>query len=633
MQAMPGADARPTRTARLYVAAVIAAGAVVTILSYLGLLRQPPRIDYYNLMALTIISAIIPLKLPNVSANISVSETFVFAGTLLYGPAGGTILVFLDALFIWARLARTAVNVHRMLFSLAAPPLSLWIASTLLFQVVGNQPLAFAAAADRPGLWTLAGGLIAFASLYFLMNTWLIAVAIALEQRLNAAGFWYANFSKLSLNYLAGASIALLLVYNTSSVTWAFLLVILPLILVLFLMYRRSMDRIQQAEQHVQEMSRTFLQTIEALALAIDAKDQVTHGHIRRVQRHAMALAHALGIDDPKALDALRAAALLHDTGKLAVPDYILNKPGKLTPAEFARMQLHATVGADILKSIDFPYDVEPIVRHHHENWDGSGYPAGLKGAAIPLGARILSVVDCYDALTSDRPYRSRMTRPQAEQILRERRGQMYDPWVVDGFLGILDTLEQPGAAEPRPAPAPSPAEAATPAGQVNVIAAAGIEDREVGNLRRHLPSASSPPAMAEMLFDRLRFVVPAQMLVIYAPVWASNELSAIGCAGTGASEVLGRRVSIAERVSGWVFASGQAALNSEAALEFGPVAGSFPVPLRHALVVPVKHLGRIVAVLGLYGSETFTEDHQRVLEVAADALGSALTAMPLSEV
>src|SRR5678809_467859 len=149
-------------------------------------------------------------------------------------------------------------------------------------------------------------------------------------------------------------------------------------------------------------------------------------------------------------LDALRAAALLHDTGKLAVPEYILNKPGPLSASEFERMKLHATVGADILKSIDFPYPVEPIVRHHHENWNGTGYPAGLKAQEIPLGARILSVVDCYDALTSDRPYRPRYSRQHAEQVLRERRGVMYDPWVVDQFLKLLHRLEQLDAAEAR---------------------------------------------------------------------------------------------------------------------------------------------------------------------------------------
>src|SRR5436309_4001271 len=127
--------------------------------------------------------------------------------------------------------------------------------------------------------------------------------------------------------------------------------------------------------------------------------------------------------------------------GKLAVPEYILNKPGKLTETEFERMKLHASVGADMLSAIDFPYPVVPIVRHHNENWNGSGYPDGLKATEIPIGARILSVVDCFDALTSDRPYRPRLADGQAMQILRDRSGSMYDPLIVDTFIKVYASV------------------------------------------------------------------------------------------------------------------------------------------------------------------------------------------------
>src|SRR5437868_14649728 len=171
--------------------------------------------------------------------------------------------------------------------------------------------------------------------------------------------------------------------------------------------------------------------------MTIDAKDKVTNGHIRRVQLQAKSLAREVGIRDERLLKAIEAAALLHDMGKLAVPEYILNKPGRLTPAEFEKMKLHASVGADILSAIDFPYPVVPIVRHHHEYWDGTGYPDGIKGTDIPIGARILSVVDCFDALTSDRPYRPRLSDDEALNILLERRGSMYDPLIVDTFVSV----------------------------------------------------------------------------------------------------------------------------------------------------------------------------------------------------
>jgi putative nucleotidyltransferase with HDIG domain len=149
----------------------------------------------------------------------------------------------------------------------------------------------------------------------------------------------------------------------------------------------------------------------------------------------ALALAREVGISDEATLKAIEAAALLHDTGKIAVPEHILNKPGKLTAAEFEKMKLHAPIGAEILSAIEFPYPVVPIVRHHHENWDGTGYPDGISGADIPIGARILSVVDCFDALTSDRPYRRRMSDADSVAILLARRGTMYDPAIVDTFV------------------------------------------------------------------------------------------------------------------------------------------------------------------------------------------------------
>src|SRR5438045_6940513 len=201
------------------------------------------------------------------------------------------------------------------------------------------------------------------------------------------------------------------------------------------------MGRAEDSYSHLTELNRLYLSTIETLAMAIDAKDQITHGHIRRVQAYAVGLAQHVGVREERLIKAIEAAALLHDMGKLAVPEYILNKPGKLTTAEFEKMKLHASVGADILSAIDFPYPVVPIVRHHHENWDGSGYPDGIRGTSITIGARILYVVDCFDALTSDRPYRPRLSDEDALTIVLDRRGTMYDPLIVDTFIQVLRKL------------------------------------------------------------------------------------------------------------------------------------------------------------------------------------------------
>jgi putative nucleotidyltransferase with HDIG domain len=623
---------RLSQSARAFVTAITTSGFALVALSIADLIQKSssPDFAYQNfawLAFLTLLSGFVPVQLPKVHANISVSETFIFCGTLLFGPSTGALLVFIDVALIWVKLARRQVVWHRMLFSMAANPLSIWIAAFVFFQVAGTGPLA-GIPMQPPSLRFIAG-LSAFAILYFFLNSSILAVAIALDQGLNPYRIWSKHFSRLWMNYWAGASVAGLLVSITREVSLLSLVLIAPLLLVLFLTYRWSTERVEKAEKHLAEMKRTFLQTIEALALAIDAKDQVTHGHIRRVQRFTMALAESLGVKDESLLDALRAAALLHDTGKLAVPEYILNKPGPLTASEFERMKLHASVGADILKSIDFPYPVEPIVRHHHENWDGTGYPAGLKGQDIPLGARILAVVDCYDALTSDRPYRPRYSRQYSEQVLRERRGVMYDPWIVDTFLDILDKLGLD-----RDVPNPS-ADMAQGIGseQLEVINATTAEDREFNELRRELPKAMTAHAAAHVVFRHLRRVVPAATFAFYVPKTETNELVPEACDGVGAGVIEGLRIPMGDRISGWSAAHKQVVVNSNAALELGPVARTFSSPLRYALVVPVlTGTAATSAVLALYGSEPFDNDHRRMVESAATLLSSALSAHAAQE-
>jgi putative nucleotidyltransferase with HDIG domain len=171
------------------------------------------------------------------------------------------------------------------------------------------------------------------------------------------------------------------------------------------------------------------------LLTAAMAYDSTTRQHIGRVRGYAVTLARAVGVSDESLIEAIDEAALFHDIGKLMIPARILNKPGRLTDSEFDEMRQHVDMGAAMLALLSLRSTVVPIVRAHHENWDGSGYLRGLKGAAIPLGARILSVADCFDALTSDRPYRSRLPAEEALLIVRERRGTMYDPAVVDIFM------------------------------------------------------------------------------------------------------------------------------------------------------------------------------------------------------
>ena len=450
-------------------------------LSILELSQQPLawQWDWFKLAGLTLISGWLSVKLPSRRATISISETFVLAGAVLLGPGVGAVLVALDAAVLCLKefLLGRGLRREQVAFNIAAPAVSIWFAAVAA-GLVNPSP---GAGLSPDFVLRLA----AFTALYFILNSGLVTVAISLEQKEGPLRIWWANFRELWINFAAGASIAAFAA-NARGVNLAFIGVIVPLLVVIYVTYSWSAKRVQVERDKNLELNRVFLSTVEALALAIDAKDQVTHGHIRRVQRYTMGLADGLGVKDEKQIDALRAAALLHDTGKLAVPEYILNKPGPLTASEFERMKVHAAVGADILKSIDFPYPVEPIVRHHHEAWDGTGYPAGLKGQDIPLGARILAVVDCYDALTSDRPYRPRMTRQQAEQVLREREVRLTILGSLIDFLRFWISSRPPSS--PRITSYSDASANHWCSSQLDAISATTAEEREFNELRRDLP-------------------------------------------------------------------------------------------------------------------------------------------------
>lgn len=621
---MAGSPSRQSYSlaARAYILLVVAAGVLAIAFAARDLVTTRFNNQWLWFGALTLLSGALHVRMSDsVKISITISETFVFAGTLLYGTSLGTILVLLDAAAVTTLVrVRRGISWYQVAFNLAAPPLSVWLASTALFGIVGPIPIV-------PSGGPFILGLAVFTLLYFLLNSWFIAIAVSLTSQTTPWRIWMGLIDLLA-NYMSGASIAALIFYSGRVVDPSFILLILPLLGGVYLAYRSSAKKVEAEQQKNAELNRVFLSTIEALAMAIDAKDQVTHGHIRRVQRYTMALASAVGIKDEKQTKALEAAALLHDTGKLAVPEYILNKPGPLTASEFERMKLHAAVGADILKSIDFPYPVEPIVRHHHENWDGTGYPDGIKGQTIPLGARILSVVDCYDALTSDRPYRPRMSRQQAEQVLVDRRGKMYDPWIVDEFLAILDKLESQEVADrsitiaghSAPAPRLSPA-------QLDVISATTAEDREFKELSRDLPRANTMSDAIDVVFRHIRRVTPAASIAFYMPRPDSKEddLVCVACTGVGTSLVESQRVPVGERISGWSFAHKQVVFNSDAALDLGPIAKTLSTPLRWALVAPVADKQDVLGVVALYGSDLFDKDHRRMLETAAGLFYSFL--------
>ena len=618
------------RVGQAYLSFVIALGLLVIVGSVYRLHVEPLGYQWYMLAALTLVSGSATVQLPSVPASISVSETFVFASVLLFGPAAGTVMVALDGLVISFWMAKRRPEWYRALFNMAAPALSIWSAAKLLFLVAGVAPLI----RQEASVNVLLVPLVVFAVVYFGLNSWLIAIAVALETGLRPYRVWRENFLWLSLNYFCGGSVALLLVVYTRDVDLRFIGVIVPLLLVLYFTYKTSMGRVEDANKHLNELNRLHLSTIETLAMAIDAKDQITHGHIRRVQSLAVGLAQKLGVADEHLIKAIEAAALLHDMGKLAVPEYILNKPGKLTVAEFERMKLHASVGADILSAIDFPYPVVPIVRHHHENWDGTGYPTGLKGTEIPIGARILSVVDCFDALTSDRPYRPKLSDDDAIQILRSRRGNMYDPLIVDTFIAVHSAHSPPTQASMTTQPSlaqitnsAQPVATEAEGSSFDEIASSADETQTLFELARSVGGQVSIEEVADVITKHLRRLVPASLYVFYMYDVSSCELDAKAAIGDNASLIRGARISLGQRLSGWVAANRQTILNSDAMLDLGEAARSGGVRLRTCLSTPLLFEDELIGVLTLYSDavDGFTDNNRRVLEAAAPQLAQAL--------
>ena len=523
---------------------------------------------------------------------------------------------------------------YKIVFNLFALPLTIWIASQFFFYQANIQPLfRVAPQAEAVAIKPLLFPLFVLALTYFSLNSWIITLAIALEKNLPAFRIWRENFAWLSLNYFGGASVAVLLVGYTTNLDYFYLALILPLIVILYFTFSTSMGRVADANKHLRQLNELYMSTIETLAMAIDAKDQITHGHIRRVQGYAVGLARELGVADVSLIRAIEAAALLHDMGKLAVPEYILNKPGPLTAAEFEKMKLHASVGADLLSAIDFPYPVVPIVRHHHESWNGTGYPDGLAGADIPIGARILSVVDCFDALTSDRPYRPRLSDKESIAILVERRGSMYDPLIVDTFIRVHAEIAPPASEFVEKTPLRAITAAAIEAGGASTslgldeIAASSEEMLTLFDLARGLSSPMSVSDAGDVIAKHLRRLIPCSLCVFYLYDVEADELVAAHSSGENASLVAGLRVGVGQRLSGWVAAHRQTIRNSDPVLDFGDATRALPSRLRSCLATPMTAESTLVGVLSLYATarDAFTEEHQRVLEVVSKQVSAIM--------
>src|SRR4249920_1809632 len=408
--------------ARVYVVAVCVAGALV------GAYFAPHSVARPGLfIALIVCSSVasalkVSLPLATSGSTMSISYAVDFAALLLLG-ADETMVV--AATSAWSQCTfrtQSRAAIYRTLFSMASLVLTVKAAGLAYAWLGGLPPDQMLLLAAIPKA--------------------LIGAAIGLSTKQGMFRVWNENFLWSAPSYFVGALAAAAAAWVIQrGGYWTALLTSMPVYL-LYRTYKVYLGRVQDEQRHVQEVSDLHLATIEALALAIDAKDQTAQSHIRRVQVYAAGIARALGMAQHE-IQGVKTAALLHDIGKLAVPEHILSKPGPLTQEEFQKIRIHPQVGAEIISGVPFPYPVAPLILSHHERWDGKGYPAGLKGEDIPLGARILSVVDYFDALMSERPYHRAMGLEAAMGLLRQEAGKGLDPSVVTKFIELLPARQE----------------------------------------------------------------------------------------------------------------------------------------------------------------------------------------------
>jgi diguanylate cyclase (GGDEF)-like protein/putative nucleotidyltransferase with HDIG domain len=493
--------------------------------------------------------------------------------------------------------------------------------------------------------------LLVAACTYFLSNTVTVAIVIALSENLSARKIWAETFFWSFPYYLVGAAMVGFVNFSTRYVGWQNALFIVPVMYWIYRTYQMYLGRLEDEKRraeieeqqvhaerrHVQEVSGVLQRTIEGLALAIDAKDHTTHQHLHRVRTYAVEIALELGLSEQE-MEAIRAATLLHDIGKLAVPDHIINKPGRLSPEEFEKMKIHPIVGADILDKIAFNYPVASIVRAHHEKWNGQGYPYGLKGEEIPIGARILAAVDCLDALSSDRQYRKALPLAEAMRQVTAGAGTSFDPKVVEilerryleleslavrslqasqsdahSFNYSVERGEQPDAGfelnlNRRPA---------SQTDFLSSIASARQEAHTLFELSQDLGNSLSLDETLSLFAMRLRKLVPYDSIVAF--IRKGDLLVPEFVSGENFRVLSSLEITVGTGLCGWVAQNARPIVNGNPSVETGFAQDARKAAdLRSALAVPLEGINGPVGVLALYQAEpnAFTSDHLRVLQV-----------------
>jgi putative nucleotidyltransferase with HDIG domain len=613
-------------------------GAIANVWSILGHPAQQ-WLHFFVYLAAILLSSGMKVGLPKSEGTMSLNFPFILLGILQLSPLQAVCLTACSV------IAQCRIQVSRP-FTLVQ----------ILFNVANATTATVLAWQGFAALIRLhcefAPALAVAAAIYFFSNTIWLALIIAWDQRTNPFEQWTKDFLWFLPFYLVGAILAAAANLIGNAFGWMTSLLLIPMVYTVYRAYCAQMAIVRDREQHARDTEALYHRTIEGLAMAIEANDQNTHRHLLRVRVYVSELGKLMGLDKPL-MEALSIAAFLHDIGKLAVPAHIVNKPGKLTPEEFEKMKIHPVVGADILERVRFPYPVVPIVRSHHEAWDGSGYPDGLKGEEIPIGARLLTAVDCFDALASERPYRKAMPLAEAMAIVRSKAGIQFDPQIVDllewHHLDLEEKARQQfeemvplktdlmidrGAAPGAGFEPDSDREEAEPVGKVqgtlafegpaqsrtasrNQDASAGREAEAVAELRQVLGSALSAEEATFMLSSRLRQLVPSDCFAVYLK--SGEWLTPLTIEGDLCHAFSQRHMPIGEGLSGWVADSARPIANGNPTVEpnYLSETGLFTAA-SSALSVPLFGSGGTIAgVLTVYSSRSaaFSKNHLRILQ------------------
>lgn len=580
-------------------------------------------------LGIALSASLFKVQLPGIPATMSVNFLFILVGILDLSLPETLIMGCLCGLTqsIWKSKPRP--RLIQLLFNFANLAISIYAAD-----LVFHSHVAYAIGMRWPLL------LAAASTTYFAVNTLSVSGIIAMSERRNPMLVWKECYLWTFPYYLLGALIASLVGVINRTLGWQVSILVLPIVYWIYRSYRIYLDKLEGEKRHSDEVAALHLRTIEALSLAIEAKDHTTHDHLKRVETYAVQFGEDLGLSENE-LNALRAASLLHDIGKLAVPEQILSKPGRLTPEEFERMKIHPVVGAEILNRVQFPYPVVPIVRSHHERWNGQGYPDGLRGEGIPIGARILSVADCFDALTSERPYRRALSIEEALNHIRLESGKTYDPRVVACLEHRYVELEERMKSAPRGKTLLS-----LDSGRTQVEPASGafsVPGPERIRSTSFLASIVSARQEAQLLFDlaqtmgnslslretlsvvavRLKEMIPHDGIVFY--VLEDQKLIPRYVHGTDYELFRTIEIPLGQGISGWVAQNQQPIINGDPATETQYLHDPGRISaLKSALSVPLPGREGVAGVLTLYlrPSQGFSKDHLRLLLAASTKLG-----------